>query len=275
VTPVHAASRATLDQLSESLDGTLRGAADSASLGAQTGTELFEVADLLDADRALRMALVDTTIPADRRVGLAESLLGSKVSATTLEIISSAVKATWSNTRDLRHGLVELGRRALLRAAQEQGQKARVDDELYQLARLLEKEPELEMLLADRLASADARRDLFAKVLYGKVSAITEALALQVVGRPLDRPVEDLDAVGVFSAALDGKTVARVISAAPLNGSQEQVLEQKLEKIYGSAMSVHSEVDASLLGGAVIRVGDEVIDGSTTGKLERLRRSLA
>jgi F-type H+-transporting ATPase subunit delta len=40
-------------------------------------------------------------------------------------------------------------------------------------------------------------------------------------------------------------------------------------------MSVHSEVDASLLGGAVIRVGDEVIDGSTTGKLERLRRSLA
>jgi F-type H+-transporting ATPase subunit delta len=152
VTPVHAASRATLDQLSESLDGTLRGAADSASLGAQTGTELFEVADLLDADRALRMALVDTTIPADRRVGLAESLLGSKVSATTLEIISSAVKATWSNTRDLRHGLVELGRRALLRAAQEQGQKARVDDELYQLARLLEKEPELEMLLADRLA---------------------------------------------------------------------------------------------------------------------------
>jgi F-type H+-transporting ATPase subunit delta len=185
------------------------------------------------------------------------------------------VKATWSNTRDLRHGLVELGRRALLRAAQEQGQKARVDDELYQLARLLEKEPELEMLLADRLASADARRDLFAKVLYGKVSAITEALALQVVGRPLDRPVEDLDAVGVFSAALDGRTVARVISAAPLNESQEQVLEQKLEKIYGSAMSVHSEVDASLLGGAVIRVGDEVIDGSTTGKLERLRRSLA
>jgi F-type H+-transporting ATPase subunit delta len=40
-------------------------------------------------------------------------------------------------------------------------------------------------------------------------------------------------------------------------------------------MSVHSEVDTSLLGGAVIRVGDEIIDGSTAGRLNKLRRNLA
>ncbi|AGP31125.1 F0F1 ATP synthase subunit delta [Corynebacterium terpenotabidum] len=272
---MHAASRATLDRLSADLDNTLTGSIEAASAGAQTGADLFEVVELLDADRTLRMALVDQTIPADRRVGLAESLLNGKVSATALEIVSSAVRSTWSNTRDLRTGLVELGRRALLRAAGAQGQKDRVGSELYQLARLLEKEPQLEMLLADRLAPADNRRDLFAKVLYGKVSSITEALALQVASRPGQRPVEGLDAVCDFAAALDGKTVARVRSVNALSDAQAEALGQKLEKIYGSAMSVHSEVDTSLLGGAVIRVRDEVIDGSTAGKLEKLRRNLA
>jgi F-type H+-transporting ATPase subunit delta len=275
VTPVHAASRATLDQLSASLDSALTGSTEAAGLGAQTGADLFEVAELLDGDRTLRMALVDQTIPDDRRVQLAESLLSGKVSGTALELVSAAVRATWSNTRDLRNGLVELGRRALLRAAGAQGQKDRVGSELYQLARLLEKEPQLEMLLADRLASADSRRDLFAKVLYGKVSSVTEALALQVVSRLGDRPVEGLDAVCDFAAALDGKTVARVRSVSPLSDAQSEALGQKLEKIYGSAMSVHSEVHTSLLGGAVIRVGDEIIDGSTAGRLNKLRRNLA
>lgn len=272
---MHAASRASLDQLSASLDSTLTGSPEAAGLGAQTGADIFAVVDLLDGDRVLRMALVDQTIPADRRVALIESLLAGKVSATASATVSAAVRSTWSNTRDLRTGLTELGRRALLRAAGAQGLKDRVASELYQLARLLEKEPELEMLLADRLAPADNRRELFAKVLYGKVSSITEALALEVVSRPGDRPVEGLDAVCDFAAALDGKTVARVRTVAPLSDAQSQALGQKLEKIYGSAMSVHSEVDPSLLGGAVIRVRDEVIDGSTAGKLEKLRRNLA
>lgn len=272
---MHAASRASLDHLSTMLDSTLDGSPEVAGLGAQTGTDLFEVIELLDSDRVLRMTLVDQTIPADSRVALIESLLSGKVSAIAVETVSAAVRAIWSNTRDLRAGLTELGQRALLRAASAQGQKDRVGSELYQLARLLEKEPELEMLLADRLAPADHRRDLFAKVLYGKVGSITEALALQVVTRPADRPVEGLDAVCDFAAALDKKTVARVRTVAPLSDAQSQALGQKLEKIYGSAMSVHSEVDTSLLGGAIIRVRDEVIDGSTAGKLDKLRRTLA
>lgn len=74
---------------------------------------------------------------------------------------------------------------------------------------------------------------------------------------------------------MQGHSVAHVVSAGRLNDEQNQALAQKLERIYGRAMSIHSEVDPSLLGGLVIRVGDEVIDGSTSGKLERLRANLA
>ncbi|WP_312096628.1 F0F1 ATP synthase subunit delta [Corynebacterium dentalis] len=271
---MHAASREALERLNETLDQGLRESDNTVEIGATTGTELFDVVDVLDSDRSLRVALVDAAAEPEQRVALIKGLLAGKVSASTEEIVSAAVTQTWSDTRDFRNGLIALGRRALLRSAEAQGQLDRVEDELYQLARIVEREPQLELLLADKTVSSDARRDLLAKVLYGKVTSVTEALALQAVGRVQKRPVEDLDALCDEVAALGGREVARVRSAAPLGDEQQSLLADKLEKIYGRKIAVHSEVDSSLLGGAVIRVGDEVIDGSTAGKLRRLRRSL-
>ncbi|WP_295642442.1 F0F1 ATP synthase subunit delta [uncultured Corynebacterium sp.] len=272
---MHAASREALERLLQALDKGLNESTEQVGTGANTGSELFDFVDALDTERSLRIALIDSAQPAEKRVALVKELLSGKVSNSTEELVSAAVSQTWSNTRDFRAGLVQLGRRALLRSAEAQGQLARVEDELFQLARIVENEPQLELLLADRAASVDARRDLLAKVLYGKVTSTTEALALQAVGRLRQRPVEELDTLCNEVAGLTGREVARVRSAAKLTEQQQTLLEQKLETIYGRKIAVHSEVDSSLLGGAVIRVGDEVIDGSTAGKLQRLRRSLA
>lgn len=271
---MHAASREALERLSTALDKGLSESNETVSVGAVIGTELFDFVDVLDSDRTLRVALVDQSKSAEERSALAKTLLEGKASATTVENVSAAVAQTWSNSRDFRTGLVQLGRRALLRSAEAQNQLDRVEEELFRLARVVENEPELELLLADRAASRDARRDLLAKILYGKVTSVTEALALQAVGRLQQRPVEDLDSLCDEVAALRGAEVARVRSAAALDDKQQSQLAEKLEKIYGRKMAVHTEVDSSLLGGAVIRVGDEVIDGSVAGKLARLRRNL-
>ena len=272
---MHAASREAIERLEQTLDQGLNETSDKVGTGVNTGTELFDVVELLDSDRGLRVALIDPARDANTRVELAKSLFGGKVSASTEEIVSAAVSQSWSNTRDLRDGLVKLGRLALLRAADAQGQQDRVEDELFQLARIIERDPELELKLADRAASPDARRDLLAKVLYGKVTSTTEALALQAIGRLRQRPVEELDSLVDEVAALEGRTVARVRAAAALGEQQKSTLSDKLEKIYGRKIAVHSEVDTSLLGGAVIRVGHEIIDGSTAGNLRRLRASIA
>src|SRR5699024_12744323 len=102
-----------------------------------------------------------------------------------------------------------LGRRALLRSAEAQGQLERVEGELFSLARILERESELELLLSDRAAAVDDRRDLLAEVLYGEVSSVTEALALQAVGRARKAPVELLDDLCQASASLNGYADAR------------------------------------------------------------------
>lgn len=91
--------------------------------------------------------------------------------------------------------------------------------------------------LDDRSADRAAKCDLLAKVLYGKVTAVTEALALQVIARRENNVIDDIDAVSQYAAALRGRDVAHVVSAAPLNDAQNQTLAEKLEHIYGRAMS--------------------------------------
>ena len=150
-----------------------------------------------------------------------------------------------------------------------------MEDELFRLSRILDREGELTQLLSDRTAASARKRGLLANVLYGKVTMFTEALALQAIGRPEHNPIDDVAALADSAAKLQGRTIARVTTAGELNEGQQAVLAEKLGKIYGRAMSIHSEVDTSLLGGMTIRVGDEVIDGSTAGKIARLRAQMA
>ena len=106
------------------------------------------------------------------------------------------------------------------------------------------------------------------------MTAVTEALALQVIGRPERNAIDDVNALSEYAAALRGHKVAVVTSANALTKAQHQTLATKLEGIYAYPMSLHTEVDPSLIGGAIIRVGYEVIDGSTSGKIARLRAQL-
>ncbi len=65
-----------------------------------------------------------------------------------------------------------------------------------------------------------------------------------------------------------------VISAIPLNGEQQQKLGAALSARLKRKVRMQNSVDATLLGGAVVRAGDLVIDGSLKGRLERLATDL-
>lgn len=272
---MRAASREAQARVAEQLDSSLRDAGDTVSTAAQVGTELFLVVDQLEQHRPLRVAVADASLKPEQRSGMISDVFGSKVADATLAVLKHAAEQEWSTPREFREGLVHLGRRALLRGAESEDKLEHVENELFALSRLLEREGELTQLLSDRRATADQKRQLLASVLYGKVSMYTEALALQVIGRPEHNPVDDIAAVSRESAELTGKTVAEVASATELTDAQRDALAEKLGRIYGREMAIHSEDDPSLLGGVTIRVGDELIDGSTRGKLSRLRADMA
>src|SRR5215210_2293014 len=64
-------------------------------------------------------------------------------------------------------------------------------------------------------------------------------------------------------------------SALPMNDLEVKALTARLEQMTGGRVALETDVDASLLGGLIVRVGDRLIDGSVRGRLERLRNKLA
>ncbi|MEM1434078.1 MAG: F0F1 ATP synthase subunit delta [Pseudomonadota bacterium] len=65
-----------------------------------------------------------------------------------------------------------------------------------------------------------------------------------------------------------------VVSAYPLTDEQVDQLTQGLKRRFGKAVEMTSRIDTSLMGGAIIRAGDTVIDGSIVGKLNKLKEAL-
>jgi F-type H+-transporting ATPase subunit delta len=76
-------------------------------------------------------------------------------------------------------------------------------------------------------------------------------------------------------SAVENSVEVEVVSAVALSAAQQDKLSAALSTRLKSRVRMHNSVDAALLGGAVIRAGDMVIDGSLRGRLKRLETELA
>lgn len=270
---LQATSRDSLAGVAERLEGRI--APLSAGERQQLGEQLYAVTRLLAAERTLRRALSDPATSSEQRKRLAESVLNGKISAVALETVGDLVSARWSGPADLVEAAESLARQALLAAAEKQRALDGVEDQLFRFGRILDREPELTSLLSDTDVPADKRVALLDEVLGDKVYPVTAALLRETVrtprGRYLDVTAEEL---ADLAAARRDRSVARVRTAVALSDAQEQRLTGTLTRLYGRDMSLQVELDESLLGGMVIRVGDEVVDGSVAGKLAAARRAL-
>jgi len=61
-----------------------------------------------------------------------------------------------------------------------------------------------------------------------------------------------------------------VTSAAPIDSAQQQALSKALERKLKRTVRLHCDTDSTLIGGAVLRAGDTVIDGSLLSRLKRI-----
>lgn len=90
--------------------------------------------------------------------------------------------------------------------------------------------------------------------------------------------VEELPRIAAEFRRLDderqGITHATATSADALTPNEARALTERLEKLTGGKIALDLQVDPSLLGGLVVRIGDRLIDGSVRSRLERLRNQL-
>ena len=108
-----------------------------------------------------------------------------------------------------------------------------------------------------------------------EVGTVTEQLLRNTLTGPHVGHAENaIERLSEVASRRRGQSVARVTTAAPLAPAQEQRLTEVLGRLYGRAIGLQVTVDPSVLGGLVVQVGDEVIDGSIAHRLEVAGRRL-
>ncbi|WP_163552445.1 F0F1 ATP synthase subunit delta [Candidatus Frankia alpina] len=265
-----ATARATLDEATATPLGVVTPVDAS-----RVADDLRAVADLLHREPTVRRALTDPGAPPAARTELAARLLGRQLEAVSLRIVQTAVSARWSRPVDLQYALLELSVEALLVEAERDRALEEVEDELFRFARILGQNPQLALALTDPAAPASVKNALLARLLSGRAHPVTLRLAQQAAADRIHGDVERrLSDFSRIAAARRGRVVAIVRTAVPLTDEVIARLGVAISRYFGRQIQLQVDLDPDLLGGVVVKVGDEVVDGSVLRRLAAARRAL-
>ena len=93
--------------------------------------------------------------------------------------------------------------------------------------------------------------------------------------RRLDVVAEIAEQFEALKAEAEKTVEAEIVSALEVSAAQQSMIAEKLKARLGREVSLKCRVDESLMGGAIIKAGDMVIDGSVSGQLNKLSVELA
>jgi F-type H+-transporting ATPase subunit delta len=161
--------------------------------------------------------------------------------------------------------------RALFELAEEKGLMDQVDQELNMVVATIAANAPLQAAMADVLLQPAVKRNLIEKLFASEVSELVRNFLYLVVRKRREAHLE-----AIYQAYLDLANEARgvveveVRTAVPLGNETAARLESALISKLGKQIKFKTQVAPELMGGLVVRVGDELLDGSVATRLKRL-----
>jgi F-type H+-transporting ATPase subunit delta len=165
---------------------------------------------------------------------------------------------------------------ALAEVAMEQRNAEQIKADLASFTEAFYTSADLRNFLESPAASAEQKRKVI-EVLASRMNLATASrnfIFLLIDHRRTEMLREIQEAFRSELNALLGIAEAHVVSARDLSGEEKRVLKTALERRTGKKIEAKFHKDESLLGGAVVRVGSTVYDGSVREQLTRLRQQL-
>jgi F-type H+-transporting ATPase subunit delta len=166
--------------------------------------------------------------------------------------------------------------KALMDTAERAGTTAAVIEEFDAVVReVLDGFPKLEAVLTSALVSPEEKSAVLDRVLKDRASALLVNF-LKVVARHgrLDCLRAIHQQTQAFYDKLRNRILVRLRTATPLDAAALERLAQSLRAKLGGEPLFQQETDPSLIGGAVLRIGDTVYDGSVANQLQNLRQQM-
>jgi F-type H+-transporting ATPase subunit delta len=271
---------------------------------ADAGTEAYAVADLVEGNNALLLAVNDGSLPVAARRAVLDQLLEGKVRPEVARLVHQTVSVVpagdvvasfrWIGSRLTQAAarpaattaepldedvLGRLGSRnrvsgyaAAVFESCSVADLEEIEDQLFRFARTVEANRSLRHALGDRDLPVVVRQEVISKLLDGKTLPASGRLAAYAArgGRARDI-VATLDTLVEDAAKARGWRVARVSAADTVGDDQQRDLSDALAHLTGNPVDLQVTVDPTLLGGVVVQVGDLLVDSSTRHRLDELK----
>ncbi len=165
--------------------------------------------------------------------------------------------------------------RSLLELATAKGHAEQIGAELADIRQVLLENKAFGLFLQDPAISNDARLKAVKSIFGGRVHVLISN-TLGVMSRK--GRLRDLGAMcDAYDDLLDqqlGKIEVDVTVAARLSGEDLEQVRQRISKAMNRDAVVHQYVDESIIGGIIIKVRDQLIDGSVRKQLETLKKKM-
>jgi F-type H+-transporting ATPase subunit delta len=254
------------------LDAAVKGAtADSA---AKLSSELFLAAEVLASNVPLRRAFADMSRDAASKGTLVKDLFGKTLGSAALTELTDVATLRWSAGGDVVYVLEQLAIEAEGTAANINSELDRVEDELFEISRVIAENFELRKALVGP-GSTSAKSTLVSDVLGKRASESTVRLAAALVTSLRGRSIE-AGFADYLSALANrrNRLIANVRVAVAITDTQKVRLAQAIEKQVGQPIRVNIQVDPTLIGGVSVKFADELVDGSISNRLAGAGRAL-
>lgn len=167
--------------------------------------------------------------------------------------------------------------RSLMGLAIERGELAAVQADMRSVAETCAASRELQVVLKSPVIKADKKVRILEQVFAGQVGPITAKFMAIMVRKGREAMLPEVAAAfEELRKVHEGVVTAEVISAVPLDdAARAKVTALAAAKHPGKTITLSEKVDAALIGGVIIRIGDEQLDGSVSRRLGDLRRKFS
>ena len=245
---------------------------NDSQVGDGFASDMFAVVDALEASPTLRRAVTDPGTPESARGALVHGLLDGKVDKAVVDLVAEAATLRWAGGRTFAAALERQAVRGQLVAADRRSELEDTEDQLFRFARFVESDPELRNVLADRAIDRSRRQELVGELLRGRATDSTIVLAKRAVAARERTFAQTIEGYVTLAAAQKNRVVATVRVANSLTEDQRDRLVAALTNQIGRQVTIQEVIDPDILGGVRVELGDEVFEGTVSGRLEEARR---
>lgn len=165
---------------------------------------------------------------------------------------------------------------ALFQVGEESNSTEKLYNELKAVVDIINVNKEFSNILKSPIVSKEEKKTLITNVFESKLN--NEMLNFMKILADKDRLNLLANMEEAFKALLNDKNnilEGVAITAVPMNEGEVNELQAKLSAKYNKTVVLQNEVDKSILGGVLVRLGNEEIDGTVKNRLDKMKEQLS